>query len=52
MTLASQTQSKIKKVTEGKTFGYAELCIDKEKYQNADKALEHQETYHSKITKY
>ena len=40
MTLASQIQSKIKKLPEGKTFGYADLGIAKEEFQTAAKALE------------
>lgn len=40
MTLASQIQTKIKKLPEGKTFGYADLGIAKEDYQTAAKALE------------
>lgn len=40
MTLASQIQSKIKKMPEGKNFGYADLGIAKEEYQTAAKALE------------
>jgi len=40
MTLASQIQTKIKKLPEGKTFGYADLRIAKEEYQTAAKALE------------
>jgi len=40
MTLASQIQSKIKKLPEGKTFGYADLDIAKEDFQTAAKALE------------
>ncbi len=40
MTLASQIQSKIKKLPEGKTFGYADLGIAKEDFQTAAKVLE------------
>lgn len=40
MTLASQIQSKIKKLPEGKTFGYADLDIAKEDFQTAAKAIE------------
>lgn len=40
MTLASQLQSKINKLPEGKTFGYADLHIAKNEYQTAAKALE------------
>jgi predicted transcriptional regulator of viral defense system len=40
MTLAAQIQSKIKKLPEGKSFGYADLGIAKEEYQTAAKALE------------
>jgi len=40
MTLASQIQSKIKKLPIGKTFGYADLDIGKEDFQTAAKALE------------
>ncbi len=40
MTLAAQIQIKIKKLPEGKTFGYADLRIAKEEYQTAAKALE------------
>lgn len=40
MTLASQIQSKIKQLPEGKTFGYADLGIAKEDFQTAAKALE------------
>ncbi len=40
MTLASQIQSKIKKLPIGKTFGYADLDIAKEDFQTAAKALE------------
>jgi predicted transcriptional regulator of viral defense system len=39
MTLAAQIQSKIKKLPEGKTFGYADLGIAKEDFQTAAKAL-------------
>ena len=52
MTLPSKIQSKIKKLPEGKTFDYADLCIAKEDFQTAAKVLEQQDTYHSKITKY
>ena len=44
MTLASQIQSKIKKLPEGKTFGYADLGIAKEEFQTAAKALERLQT--------
>ena len=40
MTLASQIQSKIKKLPEGKSFGYADLGIAKEDFLTAAKALE------------
>lgn len=40
MTLASQIQSKIKKLPIGKTFGYADLDIAKGDFQTAAKALE------------
>lgn len=40
MTLASQIQSKIKKLPQGKTFRYADLGIAKEDFQTAAKALE------------
>lgn len=40
MTLASQILSKIKKLPEGLTFGYADLGIAKEEFQTAAKALE------------
>lgn len=40
MTLASQIQSKIKKLPKGKTFGYADLGIAKEDFQTAAKSLE------------
>ncbi len=40
MTLASQIRTRIKKLPEGKTFGYADLGIAKEEYQTAAKALE------------
>lgn len=40
MTLASQIQSKIKKIPKGKTFGYADLGIAKEDFQTAAKSLE------------
>ena len=40
MTLASQIKAKIKKLPEGKTFGYDDLRIAKEEYQTAAKALE------------
>lgn len=44
MTLASQIQTKIKKLPEGKTFGYADLGIAKEDFQTAAKALERLQT--------
>ncbi len=40
MTLASQIQTKIKKLPEGKSFGYANLNIAKEDFQTAAKAIE------------
>jgi hypothetical protein len=40
MTLASQIRTRIKKLPEGKSFGYADLGIAKEEYQTAAKALE------------
>jgi hypothetical protein len=44
MTLASQIRTRIKKLPEGKTFGYADLGIAKEEYQTAAKALERLQT--------
>jgi len=44
MTLASQIRTRIKKLPEGKTFGYADLGIGKEEYQTAAKALERLQT--------
>jgi len=44
MTFAAQIQSKIKKLPEGKTFGYADLGIAKEDFQTAAKALERLQT--------
>lgn len=40
MTLAAQIRNKIKKLPEGKSFGYANLGIAKTDYQNAAKVLE------------
>lgn len=40
MTLASQIRNRIKKLPEGKSFGYADLGIAKDEYQTAAKALE------------
>lgn len=40
MTLASQIRTQIKKLPDGKTFGYADLGISKDYYQTAAKALE------------
>jgi len=40
MTLASQIQAQINKLPEGKSFGYADLAIDKKDYQTAAKVLE------------
>jgi hypothetical protein len=40
MTLASQIQTKIKKLPEGKSFGYADLGIAREDFQTAAKAIE------------
>jgi hypothetical protein len=40
MTLASKIQAKIKKLPEGRSFGYADLGIAKEDFQTAAKALE------------
>jgi hypothetical protein len=40
MTLASKIQTKIKKLPEGKSFGFADLGIAKEDFQTAAKALE------------
>lgn len=40
MTLASQIRTRIKKLPEGMSFGYADLGIAKEEYQTAAKALE------------
>ena len=44
MTLASQIRTQIRKIPEGKTFGYADLGIAKEEYQTAAKALERLQT--------
>lgn len=44
MTLASQIRAQIKKIPEGKTFGYADLSITKERYLAAAKALERLQT--------
>jgi hypothetical protein len=44
MTLASQIRTRIKKLPEGKTFGYADLGIAKEEYQTAAKTLERLQT--------
>lgn len=44
MTLASQIQTKIKRLPEGKIFGYADLCIAKEDFQTAAKVLERLKT--------
>lgn len=44
MTLASQIRTRIKKLPEGKTFGYSDLGIAKEEYQTAAKALERLQT--------
>ena len=44
MTLASQIRTRIQKLPEGKTFGYADLGIAKEAYQTAAKALERLQT--------
>lgn len=40
MTLATQIKTRIKKIPEGRSFGYADLGIAKESYQTAAKALE------------
>ena len=40
MTVASQIETKIKKLPEGKSFGYADLGIAKDEFQTAAKALE------------
>uniref|UniRef100_UPI00404B4C40 DUF6088 family protein n=1 Tax=Flavobacterium sp. TaxID=239 RepID=UPI00404B4C40 len=40
MTLAAQIRERIKKQAEGKTFGYADLGIAKDDYQNAAKVLQ------------
>lgn len=40
MNLATKIRTQIEKFTVGKTFGYADLCITKEEYQTAAKALE------------
>lgn len=40
MTLTSQIQSKILKLPEGKSFGYADLGIAKNDFQAAAKAIE------------
>lgn len=40
MTLATQIRTRIKKIPEGRSFGYADLGIAKENYQTAAKALE------------
>jgi hypothetical protein len=40
MTLASQIQTKINKIPEGKSFGYADLGIAKENFLTAAKVLE------------
>lgn len=40
MNLTTQIRNQIKKLPEGKTFGYADLGIDKEEYATAAKALE------------
>lgn len=40
MTLASHIRTQIKKLPDGKTFGYADLGISKDDYQTAAKALE------------
>jgi hypothetical protein len=44
MTLATQIRTRIAKLPEGKTFGYANLGIAKEDYQSAAKALERLQT--------
>jgi hypothetical protein len=44
MTLAAQIRTRVNKLPEGKTFGYADLCIAKEEYQTAAKALERLQT--------
>lgn len=38
--MAAQIRTQIKKLPEGKTFGYDDLCIAKEKYTTAAKVLE------------
>jgi hypothetical protein len=40
MTLSTEIRNKISQFPEGKTFGYADLCISKEDYFAAAKALE------------
>jgi len=40
MNLATKIRTQIEKFTVGKTFGYTDLCIAKEEYQTAAKALE------------
>lgn len=40
MNLATQIRTRIEKLPEGKTFGYADLRIAKDEYQTAAKALE------------
>lgn len=44
MNLASQMRTRIEKLPEGKTFGYADLRLAKEQYQAAAKALERMQT--------
>lgn len=44
MTLAAQIRTRIARLNEGKTFGYADLGIAKEEYQTAAKVLERLQT--------
>lgn len=44
MTLTSQIRNRIKRLPEGRTFGYADLGIAKEEYQTAAKALQRLQT--------
>lgn len=44
MTLTAQIRIRIKKLPEGKSFGYADLGITKEEYQTAAKVLERLQT--------
>ncbi len=40
MALAAEIRKRIKQLPEGKTFGYEDLCIAKEDYTTAAKALQ------------